>query len=96
MPRWQPGQSGNPNGRPKGSLNHATVDVRALSRRLLLDREYLTRIHKRLIAGTLAPGLEVTLWSYAFGRPTERVEVTQMTELPPLTIRIEDATPSAD
>lgn len=25
LPAWKPGQSGNPNGRPKGSLNRSTI-----------------------------------------------------------------------
>jgi Family of unknown function (DUF5681) len=32
--RWKPGQSGNPNGRPKGSKNAATMAKAALSRKV--------------------------------------------------------------
>ena len=32
--RWRPGQSGNPNGRPKGSKNAATMAKAALSRKV--------------------------------------------------------------
>ena len=32
--RWGPGQSGNPNGRPKGSKNAATMAKAALSRKV--------------------------------------------------------------
>lgn len=33
--RWKPGQSGNPNGRPKGAKNAATMAKAALSRKVV-------------------------------------------------------------
>jgi hypothetical protein len=56
-------------GRPPGSLNAATVEVRGLAQRLLGSRKYRKQFRERLESGTLPPALEGMLWAYAFGRP---------------------------
>lgn len=77
MPRNTAGlkRGGSP-GRPKGSKNKATVEVRTLAQDLLLGEEYQANLKKRLIAGTLAPAVENTLWHYGFGKPKDSVDVS--------------------
>jgi hypothetical protein len=63
-------------GRQRGSVNRATVEVRAVSAALLDDPAYRAALTERLLSGTLSPALEAMLWYYAYGRPTDRVEMT--------------------
>jgi hypothetical protein len=62
-------------GRPKGSPNKATLEVRELARGLIEDPEYQTSLRQRLIAGK-APHMESLLWTHLYGKPVERHEVT--------------------
>lgn len=58
-------------GRPKGSPNRATREVRALAQRLVLDPQYQAALWRRLCRGRAGP-LEPLLWKYAFGEPRPR------------------------
>jgi hypothetical protein len=62
-------------GRPKGSPNVVTTEVRQLAQRLLSDPAYQNNLLERLRAGTLG-SLEPVLWAYAFGRPKDHVELS--------------------
>lgn len=55
-------------GRPPGSLNRATREIRELARLILRKRPYLARLRRRLIDGK-APHMETLLFQYAYGRP---------------------------
>ena len=81
MPRFQPGASGNPQGRPPGP-NKTTVEMRGLAQRLVGSRSYRKQLRERLIAGTLPPLLERELWHYAYGKPVEHLAVSGPTGLP--------------
>lgn len=70
---FQKGQSGNPNGRPKGAPNKSTTEVKAVANMLVDDPEYREMLRQRLIKGT-APHMEPLLWAYAKGKPVDRVE----------------------
>lgn len=72
MPR--PFERGNP-GRPKGAVGKATVEIKALSRRLLEDPEYQASLRGRLRRGT-AQAIERELYHYAYGKPKDTVELT--------------------
>ena len=63
-------------GRTKGTLNKATVEVKALARELVEDPTYLKNLKKRLAEGALPPGVEMTLWAYAYNRPPQGIEIT--------------------
>ena len=56
---------GGSGGRPKGSPNKATVEIKSFCRNLLSDKAYVTSLRKRLLAGKLAPAFEVMLFAYA-------------------------------
>lgn len=62
-------------GRTKGTPNKATAEVRALALTLLKDPAYLAKLTTRLQTGEIAPHVEILLWHYAYGKPTEHIEV---------------------
>jgi hypothetical protein len=71
--RFRKGQSGNPNGRPRGARNKATIDAKEFCNLLVDSAEYRAALEKRLIAGT-AGSVETLVWHYAKGKPVDRVE----------------------
>ena len=72
MERRKPPNAGK--GRPKGSPNKATADIKALSTKLLTDPDYLDALRIRLKRGTAGP-VEVLLHQYAYGKPKDVTEV---------------------
>jgi hypothetical protein len=61
-------------GRPPGSPNKVTREIREAAR-LMLDRsEYRDSLRRRLDAGK-APHMETLLHFYAWGKPKERIEL---------------------
>jgi hypothetical protein len=68
-------RGGSP-GRPAGTPNRATREVRAFCQRLVSDPEYRANFEQRCRAGTLAPALEQMVWAYAVGKPQQSLEVT--------------------
>lgn len=74
---WEPGQSGNPNGRPKGALNKVTVEMAQISRRLTMrDPKFLKELRERIRAFTVHPAILIRLLEYGYGKPTEKIELT--------------------
>ena len=61
-------------GRPRGSFNRTTIEVREFARRLIEDPEYQASLRRRMIAGK-APQMEMLLFNHAYGKPVERHEV---------------------
>lgn len=62
-------------GRKKGQLNHRTVEAKELAGNLVRSLKYRRMLRTKLEDGTLSPAMEAVLWSYAYGRPTERHEI---------------------
>jgi len=70
------GQPAHPGpGRPKGAPNKTTREARELARKFATDPIYQKRLLERLRAGEAGP-MEVTIWSYAYGKPKDSVAHT--------------------
>ena len=63
-------------GRQKGTPNKASAEARAVCATLLRDPTYRATLLARAHAGTLPPAVETMLWRYAYGKPTDIVDVT--------------------
>lgn len=73
-PRPKPPAAGK--GRPKGAINKATREIRAIARRLTIgDKVYMAALRKRLRSGKAAPAVEVLLHHYASGKPKDTVSL---------------------
>lgn len=70
----QPGERRG--GRSKGTKNKRSHGVEEWALELVQDAEYQMKFKERLLSGQLAPALETMVHHYAYGKPTERVEVT--------------------
>src|SRR5262249_30746772 len=61
-------------GRNRGTPNRVTVEIREQARRLVEDPTYRAALRRRMAAGR-APEMEKLLFFYAYGRPSERLEL---------------------
>lgn len=73
---FQKGRSGNPRGRPKGSTNKVTHEVREMSRALIEDPAYWMKFLKAWRARKITPRTEEMVWAYAYGKPAQAVDLT--------------------
>ncbi len=69
---FQPGKSGNPQGRPVGAKNRTTIEAREAAARIVDDPTYREQLRQRMIDGS-AGAMETLLWIYAKGKPVEHV-----------------------
>ena len=60
-------------GRKPGAPNKATVEIKEFARSILADPVYQTKLKQRLRDGD-APQLEVLMYHYAYGKPTETIK----------------------
>jgi hypothetical protein len=68
---FQPGRSGNANGRPKGRRNKRTIDGEAYARAIVEDATVRSQLLSMARDGSLSPELVKVFLSYAFGKPVE-------------------------
>ena len=59
-------------GRPRKGTRQA---VTRLCQRMVTHPEYQRQLQARLLAGKLSPVMEAALWAYAYGKPTESIDV---------------------
>lgn len=74
-PRWNKGESGNPNGRPKGSRNRSTI-----LRELLDYNDQETKMHQAQIDKAIElkdTNAYKAVLDSAYGAPVQQVEQTQ-------------------
>lgn len=65
--------------KPPSAAKRAQVDEsKKIARKLLKDPTYRKILMKRLRTGTIQPGVEALLYYYAYGKPKETVESTQV------------------
>jgi hypothetical protein len=71
---FQPGnQTGR--GRPKGSPNKVTAEAHAFARQIVDDPEYRENLFAAARKRKLHPRIEEMLWSYAYGKPKDTIEL---------------------
>jgi hypothetical protein len=63
-------------GRPRGTLNKVTVEVRAAASALVDDPVYRQKLLHDMRKRRVLPAVETMLWHYAKGKPVERHEIT--------------------
>lgn len=71
---FKPGTKPGP-GRPPGALNKTTREARDIAQGLLEDKAYADNLRTRLRRGKLAPAVEQMLWFYAYGKPSDNVNI---------------------
>lgn len=71
-PRPKPPNAGK--GRPKGSLNKATIEGREFCLGIVNDPKYRANLRKRAVSGKLHPSVENMLWDRAKGKVKETIE----------------------
>jgi hypothetical protein len=73
-------RGGSP-GRPKGTPNRATVEVREFAGRIIDDPDYQAKLRRGAIFATLSPTIEALLRYCAKGKPEERIDLSLENEL---------------
>ncbi|MGB5874914.1 MAG: DUF5681 domain-containing protein [Bacteroidota bacterium] len=92
MARWKPGESGNPAGRPVGSRNRATSEIREILDQNVDFTEVIKMLDERAKGGSERAAELLLL--YRYGRPTSRDELT-LRNGPPDTAGLEKAAAEA-
>lgn len=64
-------------GRKKGVPNKATTEAKEFCRRLMNDSSYLAKFEQAWRRRKLPPRLEELVWFYAFGKPTQSIELSE-------------------
>jgi|TARA_Y100000034_G_scaffold42436_1_gene52003 hypothetical protein len=67
-------------GRPKGTPNKVTAEVRQLAQSLF-DAAYWKKTKARLAANTIAPAVHARLLAYAYGEPKQELKHSGKVEI---------------
>ena len=80
-------------GRRAGTPNKRTATVQAYAREILEHPKVQARHLREAIDGTISPALEQLLFHYAYGRPVEKIDVTNQVNVH---VTLEDRTRQAN
>ena len=69
---FEPGQSGDPRGRPRGSRNRSGLAVHEWATGIVDNPKVQARLLADARAGKLHPSVLMVLMTYAYGRPNPR------------------------
>lgn len=72
---FRKGKSGNPNGRPKGGLSSAHREIKERAQEFVESDKYWKNLQARILKGR-APHAEILLFHYAYGKPVDRLALT--------------------
>lgn len=95
MPKWEPGQSGNPAGRPPGARNF-TTKVREALEKIAEGKDYT--YEEAFIKSILKKGIvdgdastQRLIWNYLDGMPQQKTDITTNGEsLQPVLVKFID------
>lgn len=73
-PRFVKGGKPGP-GRPKGATNEVMKDAKEFARHLVNNPKYRDKLRTALESRKLEIQMEVMLWSYAYGKPKETMDI---------------------
>lgn len=63
-------------GRPKGTPNKVTIEMREIARGLINDEQYQKTFQAAWRSRELAPAIEAMMYHYGYGKPKETHELT--------------------
>lgn len=62
-----------------GTTAHQRHVAQDFCRKLVEDKKYQEQLRISLVARTCAPAIEMMVWAYAYGRPTEHIDLNKNT-----------------
>jgi hypothetical protein len=69
-----------------GTMSRARLqEAQKVAGAVIDDADYLTRLKLRAQSGSLPPAIEALLWHYRFGKPVEKISVSEEENLANLT-----------
>ena len=75
-PVWPKGTRPPNSGRKPGTPNRNSVEVKALVSQLVNDVAYQHKLRADFRRRKVSPAIEVLIWEYHLGRPTQPIDVT--------------------